>query len=94
MPDYMIPFVPIIQANEEPFSMFQDLKQKYGDWVLDPLKYDTAQGLLDVFGDAVVAPAIERATALVLKRAKGIRTRHVDDYKKARLVAEVENRHS
>jgi hypothetical protein len=27
MPDYMIPFVPIIQESEEPFSMFSDLKQ-------------------------------------------------------------------
>ena len=32
MPDYMIPFVPIIHENEEPFAMFRDLKQKYSDW--------------------------------------------------------------
>jgi len=38
MPDYMIPFVPIIQEEEEPFAMFQDLQQKYGDWVLDVLR--------------------------------------------------------
>ena len=61
MPDYMIPFVPIIQEDEKPFAMFQDLKQKYGEWVLDPLEYDTAQGLLDVFDEAVVAPANEMA---------------------------------
>jgi uncharacterized protein YjbI with pentapeptide repeats len=82
MPDYMIPFVPIIQEDEKPFSMFQDLKNKYGEWVLDPLEYDTAQGLLDVFDEAVVAPANEMAGKLELKKAEQIRTRHVKDYKK------------
>jgi uncharacterized protein YjbI with pentapeptide repeats len=82
MPDYMIPFVPIIQENEKPFSMFQDLKQKYGEWVLDLLKYDTAQGLLDVFDEAVVAPANEMAERLELKKAEQIQTRHVKDYRK------------
>ena len=84
MPDYMIPFVPIIQEDEKPFAMFQDLKQKYGEWVLDPLEYDTAQGLLDVFDEAVVAPANKMAGQLELKKAEKIRTRHVKDYKKTR----------
>jgi hypothetical protein len=48
MPDYMIPFVPIIQEDEEPFAMFQNLKQKYGEWVLDVLEYDSADGLIEV----------------------------------------------
>jgi uncharacterized protein YjbI with pentapeptide repeats len=82
MPDYMIPFVPIIQEDEKPFAMFQDLKQKYGEWVLDPLEYDTAQGLLDVFDEAVAAPANEMAGILELKKAEQIRTRHVKDYRK------------
>jgi hypothetical protein len=82
MPDYMIPFVPIIQEDEKPFAMFQDLKQKYGEWVLDPLEYDTAQGLLDVFDEAVVAPANKMAGKLELKKAEQIRTRHVKDFKK------------
>jgi uncharacterized protein YjbI with pentapeptide repeats len=81
MPDYMIPFVPIIQEDEKPFSMFQDLKQKYGEWVLDPLEYDTAQGLLD---EAVIAPANEMARQLELKKAEQIRTRHVRNYEKTR----------
>ena len=82
MPDYMIPFVPIIQEDEKPFAMFQDLKQKYGEWVLDPLEYDTAQGLLDVFDEAVIAPANEKAAQLELKKAEQIQTRHVKDFKK------------
>ena len=34
VPDYMIPFVPILQDGESAFSMFANLQTKY-DWVLD-----------------------------------------------------------
>jgi hypothetical protein len=37
VPDYMIPFVPILQNEEEPFAMFVDLQNKY-DWVLQPVR--------------------------------------------------------
>ncbi len=80
MPDYMIPFVPIIQEDEEPFSMFLDLKQKYGAWVLDVLEYDSAQGLVEVFEPAIVAPALQMAEALLKKKTEQIRKRHVKDY--------------
>jgi len=82
MPEYMIPFVPIIDEREEPFAMFRDLKQKYGDWVLDILKYDSPERLLMVFENAVVRPALETSERLVLKKAEAIRTRHVSDYLK------------
>jgi hypothetical protein len=45
-------------------------------------EYDTAQGLLDVFDEAVVAPANEKAAQLELKKAERIQTRHVKNYKK------------
>jgi hypothetical protein len=80
MPDYMIPFVPIIHDDEEPFSMFRDLKQKYGEWVLDVLEYDTADGLLEVLEPAVVKPALEKAEQLLYKKTEEIRKRHVKDY--------------
>jgi len=80
MPDYMIPFVPIIQEKEQPFAMFRDLKQKYGDWVLDVLKYDTAENLLNGFENAVVRPALEKGQQLLLKKAKAIQARHIRDY--------------
>lgn len=80
MPDYMIPFVPIIHEDEEPFAMFRDLKQKYGDWVLDVLEYDSVDGLLGVFDKAVVGPALKKSQELVLKKAEAIRVRHVRDY--------------
>lgn len=82
MPDYMIPFVPIIHEGEEPFSMFRDLKQKYGEWVLDVLEYDSAEGLVDVMNDAVVDPALEMADKLIIKKAEVLSKRHVRDYRK------------
>jgi uncharacterized protein YjbI with pentapeptide repeats len=80
MPDYMIPFVPIIHENDEPFAMFRDLKQKYGEWVLDILTYDSADSLLKVLDKAVVRPALEKADQLSLKKAEATRKRHVKDY--------------
>lgn len=80
MPDYMIPFVPIIHEGEEPFEMFRDLKQKYGEWVLDILEYDSAANLLKVLDDAVVRPALEKSDQLALKKGEAIRKRHVKDY--------------
>jgi hypothetical protein len=80
MPDYMIPFVPIIQEDEEPFAMFQDLQQKYGEWALDVLRYDSADNLLKVLEKAVVRSALEKGAELLLKKAEGIRDRHVKDY--------------
>jgi hypothetical protein len=82
MPDYMIPFVPIIQEGEEPFSMFKDLKQKYGAWVLDVLEYDSAEGLIDVMNGAVVQPALDKAYELIDRKAEDLKKRHVRDYKK------------
>lgn len=80
MPDYMIPFVPIIQEDEEPFSMFQDLQGKYGDWVLDVLKYDSAANLIAVLERAVVAPALVLEDRLLTRKTEQIRSRHVQDY--------------
>jgi hypothetical protein len=79
MPEYMIPFVPIIQEDEEPFAMFRDLHQKYGDWVLTLLKYDTKENLLRVLEEAVINPALEAGRRLVLKKAMALQTRHIRD---------------
>ena len=60
--------------------MFRDLKQKYGEWVLDLLKYDSADNLARVLESAVVRPALEKAEALLLRKTEALRTRHVRDY--------------
>ncbi len=80
MPNYMIPFVPIIDESEEPFAMFRDLKQKYGEWVLDVLEYDSVDNLLSALKKAVIEPALEKADQLLLKKAEEIHKRHVSDY--------------
>ena len=80
IPDYKIPFVPIIRENEAPFSMFQDLKNKF-DWVLDILEYDSVDNLIEVMESAVVRPALEKAEQLVLMKARSISKRHVKAYK-------------
>ena len=43
VPEYMIPFVPIIEVGEEPFAMFQDLWVKHRAWVLDPIAYGSVE---------------------------------------------------
>jgi|SRR5215208_1787273 len=80
MPDYMIPFVPIIHEDEEPFAMFRDLQQKYGEWVLDVRKYDSAANLQERLYNAVVRPALDKSNQLILKKAEEIRTRHINEY--------------
>jgi hypothetical protein len=80
MPDYMIPFVPIIHEDEKPFAMFQDLQHKYGEWVLDVLEYDSADNLIQFLEEAVVRPALDKSNQLILKKAEEIRTRHIRDY--------------
>jgi uncharacterized protein YjbI with pentapeptide repeats len=80
MPDYMVPFVPIIQEDEEPFAMFQGLQHKSREWVLDVLKYDSATNLLRVLEEAVVRPALEKSNQLIHKKTEAIRTRHIKDY--------------
>lgn len=80
VPNYMIPFVPILQIGEEPFEMFKDLKHKYNDWVLDPLKYDSIENLLLVFEPAILAPALEKHAELTARKARELVTRDVRSY--------------
>ncbi len=53
VPDYQIPFVPIIQEGQERFSMFKDLGTKFS-WVLTPVDYPSAEGLLSIFEPAIL----------------------------------------
>jgi hypothetical protein len=77
----MIPFVPILQDGEEEFSMFSNLQAKY-DWVLDVLKYDSSDSLIDVLDDAVIDPALAKRHELELRKARNTPIRHASDYRK------------
>ena len=79
VPNYMTPFVPIIQEGEEPFSMFKDLKGKF-DWVLDPLVYDSKITLISGLEKAVVLPALKKHDELMTKKAEELKIRHIGDY--------------
>ena len=80
VPNYMTPFVPIIQEGEQPFGMFADLQNKYHDWVLDTLLYDTPSNLVNVLEQAIVQPALERQAELLLFKAQQPRTGRIKDY--------------
>jgi hypothetical protein len=76
----MTPFVPILERGEPQFTMFQGLKARY-DWVLDPLTYDTATSLLEVFEPAIVAPALRMHATLVDRKNRPVAIRDVADYR-------------
>ena len=80
VPNYMIPFVPILQSGEEPFSMFRDLKQKYGDWILDVLEYDSVENLRAGFEPAILVPALEKHAELAARKAQELVRRDVRSY--------------
>jgi hypothetical protein len=63
VPDYQIPFVPIIQKGEEPFSMMANLQTKY-DWVLDTIQYDSKETLIKALKPAIIDPAIKKHNEL------------------------------
>jgi len=57
VPDYMVPFAPILQEGEQPFAMFLDLQNMY-DWVLKPIiVYSSVDRLIEVFEEEIVRPA-------------------------------------
>lgn len=78
VPNYMVPFVPIIQEDEKPFSMFKDLYGKF-DWVLKPLEYDNAENLVANLQQGVIDRALEKHSELVLKKAEELSTLKLKD---------------
>lgn len=77
VPEYRIPFVPIIQKGEKPFAMFQDLRR---DWLLDVLEYVSTDDLIRVFRQAVVSEALRKSNELMTSKLMEIRTRQTSDY--------------
>ena len=58
----MVPFVPILQQGEQPFSMFVDLQNKY-DWVLQPVVgYPSVDRLIEVLEDKVLSGPLRRSS--------------------------------
>jgi hypothetical protein len=80
IPDYGIPFLPIIQEGQEPFSMFNDLFWKYKG-VMDPVKYNSAEDLLSVFKKAIIERAENKRQELSLIRNQTFTTLSTDAFK-------------
>ena len=79
VPNYMIPFVPIIHEGEPPFAMFKDLQNKF-DWVLDTLEYDSESTLVQVLDKAVIRPALEKHEELMVRKLEERQTKKAKNY--------------
>ncbi len=66
VPRLAVPVLPILQSGVRPYAMFSDY-WKY-DWVLDIVRYETAQKLVDHLDRFVVTPAEQAVRALAAKR--------------------------
>jgi uncharacterized protein YjbI with pentapeptide repeats len=77
VPDYMVPFAPILQEGEKPFAMFVDLQNKY-DWVLQPvIRYPSVDRLIEVLKDEIVIPAEAKFNELLARRTNQLRVKDV-----------------
>jgi len=68
VPDYQIPFVPIVQEGENPFAMMVDLQKKY-DWVLDTISYSSADQLIRILKKGIIDRAMKKHDELRLIKA-------------------------
>ena len=66
--DYKIPFVPILQAGEQPFLKMSDLQQKY-NWILDTVFYRSAEALIQALKPGIIDPAIKKHNKLEFNKA-------------------------
>jgi len=79
VPDYQVPFVPIIQEGEQPFAMMVDLQKKY-NWVLDTLSYSSIESLIKALKPAIIDPAIQKHNELRLIKAREPKIRSANDF--------------
>ena len=79
VPDYQIPFVPIIQEGEHPFAWMVDLRKKY-NWVMETLYYDSIETLINALKPAIIDPAIEKHHELRLIQAEESKKRSAKDF--------------
>lgn len=74
VPNFMVPIVPLIRNDQEPFSMFVDLQRKYGTWLLDLIEYSSSKQLKDNFNTVILGKVIEvEKTLSNLKKINSIK---------------------
>lgn len=72
VPNYMIPFIPIIEEGEKPFSMFQDLQNKF-DWVAPVREYKNKMILISGMKKQIIKPADDLREMLRKKKDNPIK---------------------
>jgi uncharacterized protein YjbI with pentapeptide repeats len=78
VPDYQIPFVPIIEEGEDPYSMFVDF-QKY-EWVLKPIiQYPSKEMLFENFKDLIMDRAWKKHLELQRKKTEKFETMSISE---------------
>jgi hypothetical protein len=77
VPEIMVPFQPIIEQGEKPFSMLQDLWIKHNDWVFEPIEYSSVDRLVETMDAEIIGPAEARFDELVIRRAETMKVRRV-----------------
>ncbi len=78
VPDYMVPFVTIVERGQPVFGMFDDLPRKYS-WALPLLEYNNPDTLLSAFEQKVVNPALEKAQEVRIQKAMAPVRRSAED---------------
>jgi uncharacterized protein YjbI with pentapeptide repeats len=77
VPEIMIPFLPIIEEGEKPFSMLVDLWIKHRDWVFEPLYYSSLDKLVGALDKEIIGPAEMRFDELVVRKADTMKGKHI-----------------
>ena len=77
VPEYMIPFVPILEHGEQPFAMFRDLWIKHRQWVLDPIRYPSVDRLIEVLDTEIIKPAQVKFAELLAMKAEEVRIKDI-----------------
>jgi hypothetical protein len=77
VPEIMVPFLPIIEEGEEPFSMLVDLWRKHRDWVFQPLYYSSLNALVGALDEKIINPAKARFADLLAMKAEKMKGEHV-----------------
>jgi hypothetical protein len=73
----MIPFQPIIEAGDKPFTMLRDLWTSYRDRVFEPIEYSSVDRLIEKMDAEIIAPAEARFDDLVMRKAETMKVRRV-----------------
>ncbi len=77
IPEIMVPFRPIIEEGEEPFSMLTDLWIKHREWVFEPIYYSSLDALVRALDEKIIKPAEVRFAELLARKAEKMKGEHV-----------------